>query len=134
MTRLLLEASKGGMVEIHPDGATNRFYSLLASAPPNSVHLLHVFWSGEAFFFSQDLGAQPTPEEMTDTLEPGSVTWFPQLKELIIAYGIAAPRDPHGEITVARVGRVEDVAAIREIGHRIWLHGSEDARLRVAQE
>lgn len=121
-------------MEIHPDGATNRYYSLLATAPPHLVHLLHVFWSGEAFFFAHDFGAQPTPEEMTGKMEPGSVTWFPQMKELIIAYGVAAPRDLHGEVAVTRVGRIGDVAAIREIGHRIWLHGSEDATLRVAEE
>lgn len=131
MTKIVIEASRGGTVKVLPHGGQNRFYSLLASPPPNSVELLHVLWSGEAIFFVHNLPLSPTPEEMTAKIEPGSVTWFPELGEVIIAYGTAAPRDKHGAITVARVGTIEDIAVLREIGRRIWLHGSEKARLLV---
>lgn len=121
-------------MEIRPDGSSNRFYLLLTSPPPGSVRLLHVLWSGEAFFFSVDLREPPTQEEMTDRLEPGSVTWFPQLRELIIAYGTAAPRDQHGAISVAKVGRIDDLSGLREIGRRIWMQGAEAARLVLTLE
>ncbi len=131
MTRILLEASKGGTLEILPDGDANRFYLLLATAPPHSVHLLHVFWSGEALFFLHDFHTPPTHEEMTEKLEPGSVAWVPNLGEVVIAYGTAAPRDQHGKITVARLGRIPEVTVLREVGRRVWLHGAEEARLVV---
>ena len=134
MTRILLEASKGGIVQILPDGDTNRYHNLLANAPPTSVHLLHVFWSGEALFFSHDFHRPPLQEEMTERLEPGSVTWVPHLGEVIIAYGVAAPRDQNGKIAVARVGKIPEVALLRKVGRRVWLHGSEEARLVVASK
>jgi hypothetical protein len=92
---------------------------------------MHVKWSGDAVFFFHDLRSHLEPRGRIRRLEPGSVRYFPDLVEILISYGVAAPRSKDGEIEVAPIGWIEDLETLGLAGERIWKEGGEDAQVRV---
>lgn len=131
MSRIILETGRDHRVKIVPHPAGIRLFAEFISSVPESVELLHVKYSGEALFFVHKLPVAPSDDELTDTLEPGSFSYFPDLAEFILAYGNAAPRDHRGPIEVALVGRVSDWNGLRGLGSRIRRHGREAVRIRA---
>lgn len=129
MRGVVVRCARGGELRIRPEGSGGGLYEALCASLPTSIELKHVKWSGEAIYFVQDLRVPPRPDEMTDQLAVGSVTYYPQLKELILCYGAATAQGQDGRILVGRVGRIEDLEALREIGTRVWEGGIEPAKL-----
>jgi hypothetical protein len=129
MRRIILETGHGGRIDIlpHPTGA--RLFQEFVEALPESFEFRHATFSGEAVFFVHRLSASPSGDELTDTLHPGSLCYFPNLAEFILTYGRASPRDRRGPIRVATVGVASDGDGLRRLGERIRRHGSEVIRL-----
>jgi hypothetical protein len=131
MSRIILETGRDHRVEILPHPAGVRLFREFIESAPESVELLHVKYSGEALYFVHRLSVDPLDDELTDTLEPGSFSYFPDLAEFILAYGRAAPRDHRGPIDVACVGTVSDWDGLRGLGRWISRHGREAVRIRA---
>lgn len=130
MSRCILEIGENGRVEILRTGAGRRLFDAFVERCPHSIRLMHVKWSGDALFFVLDLGITPGPEEKVDWLRPGEVTYYPELEEVIIPYGVAAPRNAKGTVAVAPFGRTENVEALTRAGRSIWRKGTERGTLR----
>ena len=131
MRRCTLDFERGDQVEIVPHDPPNRLFDAFVDRPPESVRLMHVKWSGDAVFFFHDLRSHLEPGGRIGRLEPGSVAYFPDLVEILVSYGVAAPRSKDGEIEVAPIGWIEDLETLGLVGERIWKDGVEEAQVRV---
>lgn len=131
MPRIILETGRNHRVEILPHPTGVRLFREFIGSVPESVELSHVKYSGEALFFLHKLSVTPSEDELTDTLEPGSFSYFSDLGEFILAYGMATPRDRRGPIDVASVGTVSEWDGLRGLGRRVWRRGREAVRIRV---
>lgn len=129
MRRVILDTGGGLRIEILPHPKGTRLFREFVESLPGSFEFQHARYSGEAVFFIHKLTTTPSGEELTDTLDPGSLCYFPELAEFILAYGEASPRDRRGPILVARVGVVSDRDVLRRFGQRIRRSGSEVARV-----
>jgi hypothetical protein len=95
------------------------------AALPVEAEVVHAMWAGEEVFFG-GFPAQFEYERPTQQVGPGTLAMVPRSSSFCIFYGRAIPRGAvDEEIDVTVFGKVDDVAAMAEIGRRVRRQGVE---------
>jgi hypothetical protein len=133
MAKILLEFARGGRIPatLNEERAPETCKAVLA-ALPYQAEVLHAMWAGEEVFFSGFPGTFRY-EQPTKKVEPGDLAMVPRSNSFCVFYGRAIPRGAvDEEIDVTVFGRVDDVAAMAEVGKGVRRGGVEKVTVRKA--
>jgi hypothetical protein len=117
---------------------------LLEEIAPRTCHALwkalpvvdravHVKWSGDAWRTEGDYALTDGIENEGQVLSAGDLIFYPRMKKIGLAYGVAQWRhpDPTIQLHVSVIGRVErgleDICAASQ---RVWTHGVQPVTFR----
>ena len=131
MAKIVMEFEKGGSVSatLFEDRAPGTCRAVL-DALPVEAEVVHAMWAGEEVFFG-GFPAKFEYERPTKDVKPGDLAMVPRSSSFCIFYGRAIPRGAvDREIDVTVFGRVDDVAAMAEIGKRVRRRGVEKITIR----
>jgi len=131
MARILLEFERGGRISATLDErhAPETCKAVLAALPV-TAEALHAMWAGEEVFFGGFPGTF-CYEQPTGKVAPGDLAMVPRSNPFCIFYGRSIPRGAvDEEIDVTVFGRVDDVAAMAEVGKRIRRQGVEEVTIK----
>ncbi len=126
---------------------TRAVVALLEDRAPRACHALwkvlpvvdravHVKWSGDAWRTEGDYALTDSVENEAQVLAAGDLIFYPRMKKIGLAYGVAQWRhpDPTVHLHVGVIGRVEDgLEDICAASRRVWTRGFQPVTFRRVQ-
>jgi len=142
--QLVYEFARGGRVRAHllEDRAPKTCAALVAMLPWEA-DVLHARWAGREVFLPLPLSAKPPMENQVNRVSAGDVIYAREwegvyentgFETMGLFYAAEIVRDWRGEARVNWVARLVpgDLAALEELGLRIWRQGGERVRVSLA--